>query len=153
VIGLRRIGGGIAERLCSTGWKTAVVDIVPEVAERWRGRALVAGSNAQIAGTCNVILVAVHDGGELEEVVSGPHGFTSAGADGTTCLLLSTIPRARSRHDAAIEKCHAGDRGAVGGGQQSQMMDATWGERLAFRMPRRLLAVEERPELPARIQT
>ena len=38
VIGLGRIGGGIATRFCDAGWKTVVYDKFPEAAEKFRDR-------------------------------------------------------------------------------------------------------------------
>jgi 3-hydroxyisobutyrate dehydrogenase-like beta-hydroxyacid dehydrogenase len=95
VIGLGRIGGGIAERLCDAGWKVSVYDLRADAAQRFRERAQVALDSAELARTCACVLIAVYDADQLDEVMAGPAGMLSAGVGGLSVLVLSTVPHRR----------------------------------------------------------
>lgn len=91
VIGLGVIGGGVAVCLARSGHLAAVYDIRPEVVKGLEGVPPVVASPAELARRVDVVLIAVVDGKQAMEVLTGPNGVLAAARPGLNIVLLSTI--------------------------------------------------------------
>ena len=78
VIGLGRIGGGMAQNLLRVGRAVTVVDVRRPAAEVFRGQAAIARHPAEAVGECDAVLIAVADAPQVEDVLFGPHGVSAA---------------------------------------------------------------------------
>jgi len=92
IVGVGNMGGAIAENLLARGWRVGVHDI-----DVHKTQALVAcGARAvqtpsELADFCNIIIIAVVDAHQVEEVLSAHSGLLSAIGAGHTVLLCPTI--------------------------------------------------------------
>jgi 3-hydroxyisobutyrate dehydrogenase len=91
VIGLGQIGGGIAANLMKAGVTLSVCDIREEAAASFREGAYVAGSPRELAGRCDVVIVAVLDDAQVGAVLQGDDGVFAGATEGTTVVVVSTI--------------------------------------------------------------
>ncbi len=91
VVGLGAVGGGLAASLLRNGFALVVNDLRPEVAERYRDRATVADSPADLVRQSEVVLVAVVDDAQVRSVLSGEEGGLAAARPGTIVVVVSTI--------------------------------------------------------------
>ncbi|MDQ1633196.1 MAG: hypothetical protein QOJ32_5 [Frankiaceae bacterium] len=92
VVGLGRMGGGIARRLVAVGQPVTVwnrsADRAAELASHGATAAETPGAATAAAET---VLLAVADAVALQNVLSGPDGVLSALRPGATVILLSTV--------------------------------------------------------------
>jgi len=91
VIGLGDIGDGVATSLLAAGFPVVVCDLRTEVTDRYRDRATVADSPADLARRCEVFVVAVVNDAQVHAVLSGPEGALAAAGEGSSCIVVSTI--------------------------------------------------------------
>jgi len=94
VIGLGDIGAGVATSVLAAGLPLAVCDLRTEVTDRFGDRATVAGSPADLAAACDVVVVAVVDDAQVHAVLSGSGGALAAARPGGACIVVSTISAA-----------------------------------------------------------
>ncbi len=93
VIGVGLMGMACARRLLGAGYR--VVGYDPDARKRPGLEALggrAAGSVAEIARECGTAVLAVFNTDQVEDVLEGPHGLATAGADGAplTVVCVST---------------------------------------------------------------
>jgi 3-hydroxyisobutyrate dehydrogenase len=91
VIGLGDIGRGLAENLGRAGVTLSVFDIRAEAAEPFAPLAHLASSPADLAGRCDVIMVAVVNDAQVRGVLEGDDGVFAGARPGTTVVVVSTI--------------------------------------------------------------
>ena len=91
VIGLGGIGGGVAQCLQRAGQLAAIYDVRAEAAERVPGAPPMSATTRELAAASDCVLIAVLNGEQTIDVLSGPDGVLAAGKPGQTVILLSTI--------------------------------------------------------------
>jgi 3-hydroxyisobutyrate dehydrogenase len=91
VIGLGAIGGGVALCLARSGHLKAVYDIRKDASQKLPGVPAVVASPAELAGQCDVVLIAVLDAKQVHSVLTGPDGLLSRARPGLDIVLLSTV--------------------------------------------------------------
>jgi 3-hydroxyisobutyrate dehydrogenase-like beta-hydroxyacid dehydrogenase len=94
VIGLGAIGEGVASSVLREGFPLVVCDVRPEATDRYRDRAEVARSPADLVRRADVVVVAVVDDAQVHAVLSGPGGGLAAAGPDTTFIVVSTISAA-----------------------------------------------------------
>jgi len=94
VIGLGGIGGGVAQCLQRSGQLSAIFDVRPEAADRIPGAPPISASPKDLAAAADCVLIAVLNGAQTIDVLSGPDGVLAADRPGQTVILLSTISMA-----------------------------------------------------------
>jgi 3-hydroxyisobutyrate dehydrogenase-like beta-hydroxyacid dehydrogenase len=91
VIGLGQIGGGVAVCLARAGRLAAVYDVYPEVAAKLEGVPACVSSPAELASSCDVVIIAVVSAEQVRDALSGPDGLLSGARDDLTVVLMSTV--------------------------------------------------------------
>ena len=91
VVGLGRMGGGIAESLVRSGRPVTVFDLRPEAREAFRGRAEIADSAAALARAVDVVVVAVVNARQVREVLAGAEGLIAGGNGSLVVVVVSTV--------------------------------------------------------------
>lgn len=91
VIGLGQIGGGVAICLARAGVLGAVYDVRPDASGNLDGVPPVAASPAEVARSCDVVLIAVVDSRQVRDVLTGTDGVLSQARPGLTVVLLATV--------------------------------------------------------------
>jgi len=118
VIGLGDIGDGVATSVLAAGLPLVVCDARDEATEKYRGRAVLAGSPAELAQRSDVVVVAVVNDAQVHAVLSGPEGALASAGPMTTLLIVSTIS-ASCVEAIGVESAEAGvavvDCGVSGG--------------------------------------
>lgn len=118
VIGLGDIGDGVATSVLAAGLPLVVCDVRDEATEKYRGRAVLAGSPAELAQRSDVVVVAVVNDAQVHAVLSGPEGALASAGPMTTVLIVSTIS-ASCVEAIGVESAEAGvavvDCGVSGG--------------------------------------
>jgi 3-hydroxyisobutyrate dehydrogenase-like beta-hydroxyacid dehydrogenase len=118
VVGLGAIGAGVADNLIAAGLPAVVCDVREEATSPYRERAGVAGSAADLARQCDIVVVAVVDDDQVRAVLAGPDGGLRAARPGTVFVVVSTIsPRCVSDVGAEAERAGVAvlDCGVTGG--------------------------------------
>jgi 4-hydroxybutyrate dehydrogenase / sulfolactaldehyde 3-reductase len=102
-IGLGRMGRGMAANLQRKGFALTVLDINPEPVEHLAGLgAKRAGSVAELARDCDLVITMLPTSVEVEAVALGPDGVFANARRGTLLMDMSTIdPLATDRLSAA----------------------------------------------------
>jgi 3-hydroxyisobutyrate dehydrogenase len=126
VVGLGQIGDGVAGSLVRAGFDVVVADVRSEATATYEGRATVAGSPAELARSCDVVVVAVVDDDQVRSVLSGPEGALAAARDGAVVVVVSTVTAdcirsvgaEAARHGVAMVDC-----GVSGGPTAAQQGD------------------------------
>jgi 3-hydroxyisobutyrate dehydrogenase len=119
VIGLGKIGSGVALCLARSGALTAVYDIDSRIAERLEGVPANSASPADLTRLCDVVLIAVYDGAQAWDVLAGPKGILSTARPDQVVVLLSTVKVLEFREleaTAAAKGIKLLDCGVTGGG-------------------------------------
>lgn len=91
VLGLGAIGLGVAQSLLRSGRAPVVCDRRVRAADPLNGAVAQASSAAELADTCDVVLVAVLDEFQVREAVTGPDGILAGARTGLIVVLLSTV--------------------------------------------------------------
>jgi 3-hydroxyisobutyrate dehydrogenase len=99
VVGAGNMGGRMARRLVAAGYDLRVLDADPDRAGATGGTP--AGSLAEVAGECGVILLSLPDSTVIEAVVRGSGGLLENARSGQIIVDLSTADPASTRilHD------------------------------------------------------
>jgi len=108
-IGLGNIGRPMADNLMAPAFDLAVFDAVPAAAAHFEGRALIAGSPAEVARHAVLIGICVRDENDVSNVLHGPEGLLekcSAGPQ-SPCRRRTGKPRAGGGSRAEI-RLHGG---------------------------------------------
>lgn len=160
IIGAGNMGGAMAARLCTLGHAVTVRDIDPAAqgAARSAGAAT-APTPAALAAACEIVVVAVVDARQTDDVLFGAEGAAAALAPGAAVLLCPTI--APADVEAIAARLAAAGRGCIdapmsGGparardGTMSLMVacdDAAWArwQPLLAQLAQRLFRVGTRP--------
>ena len=118
VIGLGAIGAGVASGMARAGLDLVVNDVFPAATEPFAGRARVASSPAEVGSLCDVVVVAVVDDDQVNDVLLEPDGALSTLRPGSTVVIVSTvsIPTVRALAEAAAQRSvDVVDCGVTGG--------------------------------------
>jgi 3-hydroxyisobutyrate dehydrogenase-like beta-hydroxyacid dehydrogenase/alkylhydroperoxidase/carboxymuconolactone decarboxylase family protein YurZ len=91
VIGLGMIGGGVASALAAHGFPPTVFDVRPDAVARVEGVSEQVATPADVARASDVVMIAVVDARQAEEVLVGEDGLLTAGREGLVVVLLSTV--------------------------------------------------------------
>ncbi len=91
VIGLGKIGGGVALCLARAGLLSAVYDVRPDAADRLEGVPRVVASPCAVAEQCDVVIIAVVSADQTVDVLSGPNGILAAARPGLNVVLVATV--------------------------------------------------------------
>ncbi|HWL42055.1 MAG TPA: NAD(P)-dependent oxidoreductase [Ilumatobacter sp.] len=95
VIGLGRVGGGIVARLAGRGRTLVVHDVrsaaMRAAAERHGTAVETAGSPAEVARRAGVVIVAVLDAEQVDDVLTGPAGLLGESRPGLVVAVMSTV--------------------------------------------------------------
>ena len=92
VVGLGEIGGaGIATNLMKAGVTLSVCDIRDEATAPFREGARVAASPGDLAGTSEIVFIAVLNDAQVRTVLEGVEGVFAGAADGTIVVIVSTV--------------------------------------------------------------
>jgi 3-hydroxyisobutyrate dehydrogenase len=147
-IGLGRMGRGMARNLLRGGVPLTVWNRTAERAEPLQAAgAVVAGSAAELARRCRVVLVCVSDTPDVEEVVEGPQGILAGAVAGTLVVDCSTIRPATARRLATSLAAHgcamldAPVSGGSEGAEQGTLSIMVGGEPHALERARPYLAL------------
>ena len=102
LIGLGRMGSGMARCLARAGFSLWVNDIDRQLAQALllEAKATWADSAAELAAQCQVILVSVPNTAAVEEVLFGPQGVATGARPGTVVVDMSTISPLATRQFA-----------------------------------------------------
>ncbi|HZE92953.1 MAG TPA: NAD(P)-dependent oxidoreductase [Rhizobacter sp.] len=102
LIGVGNMGGAMAARLLSCGYPVAVHDINPKCeAQAVRLGAMACATATGLAASSDVVIVAVVDAAQTQDVLFGPHGAASMLPRGAAVLLCPTIAPADTERLAA----------------------------------------------------
>jgi 3-hydroxyisobutyrate dehydrogenase len=118
IIGLGDMGGGLATSLIRAGLPVTVSDVRPDATEPFRKGAHVAATPSELAARSDVVLVVVFNDEQVRAVLQGPEGVFAGAADGTTAVIVSTIPTAtvlEMRAEGATQGITVLDCGVSGG--------------------------------------
>jgi 3-hydroxyisobutyrate dehydrogenase len=102
VIGLGMIGGGIVSSLVKSGLSPTVFDVRDDASAAFGDAVDVASSPADVAGNCDVVLLAVVTAEQAESVLTAPDGVLAGAHDRTVVVLLSTVSLAEVRRLAGL---------------------------------------------------
>lgn len=91
IVGLGQIGGGVAICLARKGYALSVYDVRPDAAKALGIQCRVADSPSQLAMETDIILVAVLDGKQVLDVMSGPVGLLAGSSPDSVLVVLSTV--------------------------------------------------------------
>jgi 3-hydroxyisobutyrate dehydrogenase len=91
IVGLGAIGAGVAVSLARRGRLPVVYDSRPDAAITTPGVAEPVTSAADLAGKCDVVLVAVFDEAQVREVLVASDGVLAGARPGLIVVILSTI--------------------------------------------------------------
>ncbi len=92
VIGVGNLGGAMAQRLLDGGWAVVVRDIRAEAeAPLLEAGAESAADGAEVARRCGLVIVAVVDATQCDDVLFGPGGADSGWHAQSTLMLCPTI--------------------------------------------------------------
>jgi 3-hydroxyisobutyrate dehydrogenase len=118
VIGLGRIGAGVARCVSSGGFETWVFDVADERLQALASCAHLTHSNRELANAVDVVFIAVFDDAQLQTALTGPDGVLDADHPPRSIVILSTVSLETIRW-AAAEAGRAGidilDCGVAGG--------------------------------------
>jgi 3-hydroxyisobutyrate dehydrogenase-like beta-hydroxyacid dehydrogenase len=91
VIGLGQIGGGVARALQRSGFDVVAYDVFENALTALDGIVTPASSPAEVGELTDVVLLAVVDDAQVEDVLSGANGILSAKSPPRVVAILSTV--------------------------------------------------------------
>ena len=102
IIGLGQMGSPVAGRLLCEGVPLVAYDINPEAVQRIVDKgAAVAGSPADVARQCNILLTVLPNGPHVSSVAGGEEGVLASGNLDLMWLEMSTIDPEVTRNVSA----------------------------------------------------
>jgi putative dehydrogenase len=102
LIGLGAMGNGMAQSLRRAGYAVHVYDVRPVAAQAFaKEGGVAAGSPAELAAACNVVVSVVVNAAQTENVLFGPDGCAAAMKPGSVFVMCSTVEPSWS---VALEK-------------------------------------------------
>ena len=102
LIGLGAMGHGMAQSLRRAGYLVHVYDLRAEVAQAFaKDGGVAAGSPAELAAACDVVVSVVVNAAQTESVLFGPSGCAAAMKPGSVFVMCSTVEPSWS---VALEK-------------------------------------------------
>jgi 4-hydroxybutyrate dehydrogenase/sulfolactaldehyde 3-reductase len=98
-IGLGRMGRPMSANLCRKGFSLLIYDVNPEPVRSLAGLgAVAAGSVAEVAKGCDILITMLPSSVEVEQVVLGQDGLLAHGRPGQLLLDMSTIDPAATEN-------------------------------------------------------
>ncbi len=91
IVGLGQIGGGVAICLARKGYDLSVYDIRPDAADTLGIQCRIIETPLRLAMETDIVLIAVLDGTQVLDVMSGPEGLLAGVHDRTVLVVLSTV--------------------------------------------------------------
>lgn len=91
VVGLGGIGGGVATSLVNSGRKCVVYDCAADKYKEYKGCPPQVESAKKVAELADIIMVAVFNYEQCEEVIFGENGLAEGAHEGMVVVLLSTV--------------------------------------------------------------
>ncbi len=92
VVGLGAMGSGMAASLRRAGWPVHVFDVRADVAEAFAADGgVVCASPADLGSRCEIVVSAVVDAAQTEQVLFGSDGAAAAMAPGSVFVMCSTV--------------------------------------------------------------
>ncbi len=92
IVGLGLIGGALAKRMVNRGETPMVFDLKPDAVESAvADGAIAAGSSAELAAACDIILVCVQTDDDCVAAISGDGGVLQGARPGSCIAVLSTV--------------------------------------------------------------
>src|SRR4051812_34025824 len=96
IVGVGNMGGAMAQRILDQRWPVQVFDTNPARMEALQARGAIPRADAsQAAVGCGVLIVAVVDGVQVEDVLFGANGAAQVMRGGQAVVLCSTIAPAQ----------------------------------------------------------
>lgn len=91
IVGMGMIGAGIARSLRNSGMRAHAYDIDPAASERSADLTTIVATPRALARECDIVHLAVVDGGQARAALSGPDGVLAGAHAATVVLLLATL--------------------------------------------------------------
>lgn len=91
VIGLGRIGTGVARAVAKGGFRVVVCDLDPERRNALGEIASIADTPRELAEAADVVFIAVFDDAQVKEVLTGDAGVFEASSPARAVVVLSTV--------------------------------------------------------------
>jgi len=102
MIGLGRMGSGMAQRLLEAGFPLTIYDVnVSAASALLSAGAVWAGSPGEVGQACRVILISVPNTQIVEQVLFGAHGLAEGAQAGSVVVDMSTISPLATQQFAA----------------------------------------------------
>src|SRR5262245_4110485 len=102
VVGLGMIGSSVATSLARNGLTPSVFDVREGVADALDGVPPQLGSPRDVANQSDIVIVAVVDAAQAEEVLIGEDGLLTDECAGLMVVLLSTVSLEAVQHLARL---------------------------------------------------
>jgi 3-hydroxyisobutyrate dehydrogenase len=150
VVGLGRIGAGVARCTAVAGFPTYVFDVDTVRRDALADVATPVGSNEELGQAADVVFIAVFDDPQLQEALTGPAGIFSAASPPRAVVVLSTVSletirwtgeRAAERGIAVLDCGVAGGKGLESG----SIVSMVGGDAEAYAFARPLLESFSQP--------
>jgi 3-hydroxyisobutyrate dehydrogenase-like beta-hydroxyacid dehydrogenase/alkylhydroperoxidase/carboxymuconolactone decarboxylase family protein YurZ len=106
VIGLGMIGGAVAATLAGRGFPPTVFDVRPDAVDRVDGVDTQVATPADVARASDVVMLAVVNAQQAEDVLVGADGVLTAGREDLVVVLLSTVSLTAVHHLADLCAAH-----------------------------------------------
>ena len=90
-IGLGSMGGDQADCLAAGDFALTVYDVYPPSLERFRDKANIASSIADVGKNADIVGICVRDDKQVKETLLGPEGLLENMAEGSVVLIHSTV--------------------------------------------------------------
>ncbi len=91
VIGLGRIGGGVAVSLTKSGRIPVCYDVVEDAYAKWAPHLTGQAKSLKELGDCDVVMIAVFDAKQCMSVLEGEEGLLANMKPGSAIVILSTV--------------------------------------------------------------
>lgn len=138
MIGLGAIGAGVAGAVAHAGFDLVVCDVRPDATAPFAALATVAAGPAELGEACDVVLVAVVDDEQVEQVLLPPDGALATMVAGGSVLVLSTVrvptvlALAEAAQQAGVAVLDCGVSGGPSGAAEGALVSMVGGPLSAF---------------------
>jgi len=145
VVGLGRMGAGIAESLLRKGRDLSVYDLRSEALARFRGRARIASTPADLASECDAVIVAVVNAKQVRDVLAGKTGLIAGANRRLIAIVVSTVSAesllelADLANKGRVTLLDAGITGGQGGAEAGTLVSLVGGDVAQFDLARPVL--------------